>query len=133
MRKAILITGSHRSGSTWVGRMIAQSPNIAYIHEPFNVSRPPGIGICAVNFEYWFTYICTENEVPFYQPIKNTINFSYNLIGAIKQVHSRSELVKIWNQYKQFIRYRLSSVRPLIKDPIALFSAEKIGNYIKAK
>ena len=30
----ILVTGSHRSGSTWVGKMLSVAPHVAYIHEP---------------------------------------------------------------------------------------------------
>ena len=32
----ILVTGSHRSGTTWAGQMLATAPGIGYIHEPFN-------------------------------------------------------------------------------------------------
>src|SRR5882672_1880226 len=58
--RPILVTGAHRSGSTWVGRMIARSPTIRYIHEPFNPDafKP---GICAARFEREFTYVCAEN------------------------------------------------------------------------
>ena len=38
--KHILVTGSHRSGTTWVGRTLAQHPRIKYIHEPFNITHP---------------------------------------------------------------------------------------------
>jgi len=37
--KPILVTGSHRSGTTWVGRTINQHPSIHYIHEPFNLEH----------------------------------------------------------------------------------------------
>jgi len=37
MRKPILVTGSHRSGTTWAGRSLVLAPNTAYIHEPFNI------------------------------------------------------------------------------------------------
>ncbi len=66
-RKPILITGSHRSGSTWVGKIIAEAPSVIYIHEPFNVDFPPGAGVCNVKFEYWFTHITRENETGFYK------------------------------------------------------------------
>ena len=39
--RPILVTGSFRSGSTWVGRMIASHPRIAYVSEPLNERRPP--------------------------------------------------------------------------------------------
>ncbi|MGF1452299.1 MAG: sulfotransferase [Opitutales bacterium] len=33
----ILVTGSHRSGSTWVGQTLAMAPGTTYYNEPFNV------------------------------------------------------------------------------------------------
>ncbi len=30
----ILVTGTHRSGTTWVGKMLAAGPSTAYISEP---------------------------------------------------------------------------------------------------
>ena len=34
----ILVTGTHRSGTTWVGRMLAV-PGVWHLHEPFNPNR----------------------------------------------------------------------------------------------
>src|SRR5690606_21198944 len=34
--RGILVTGSPRSGTTWVGRMLATDPRLTYFHEPFN-------------------------------------------------------------------------------------------------
>ena len=36
----VLVTGAHRSGTTWVGRTIAHHPSVVYVQEPFNVSDP---------------------------------------------------------------------------------------------
>ena len=58
--KPILVTGSHRCGSTWIGKVIATSPSVDYIHEPFNgMCRP---GKCSVKFPHTFTYITDNNE-----------------------------------------------------------------------
>jgi hypothetical protein len=35
-RHPILVTGTPRSGTTWVGKIIATSPSVGYIKEPFN-------------------------------------------------------------------------------------------------
>ena len=32
----VLISGSHRSGTTWVGMILDKAPGTFYIHEPFN-------------------------------------------------------------------------------------------------
>ena len=39
--RPILVTGPHRSGTTWVGRMVCSHPGLAYLSEPFNVRIPP--------------------------------------------------------------------------------------------
>ena len=88
IKRPVLVTGSHRSGSTWVGRMIAEAPGMLYLHEPFNISDPPGPGLCNVGFKYWFTYITRENETDFYQPLKNMLELRYDLAGALKSIKS---------------------------------------------
>jgi len=79
--KPILVTGSHCSGTTWVGRMIAASPSVVYIDEPFNIKHD--VGICGAQFDYWFTYVSDQNEQDYYEHIKKSITFRYNLAGEI--------------------------------------------------
>ena len=45
----ILITGSHRSGTTWVGRTPGGGRRLGYIDEPFSVLHRPGC--CAAQFD----------------------------------------------------------------------------------
>jgi len=85
-KKPILITGSHRSGTTWVGRMLAEAPSVFYIHEPFSVTDPPSRGICNAEFKHWFTYITPENESYYYEAIKNTIKLKSDWMGALKTI-----------------------------------------------
>ena len=129
-RKPILVTGSHRSGSTWVGRMISASPSVGYIHEPFNPTFIPSA--CGAKFVYWYTYITDENESTYYyKHIKDTIEFRYNIntiikniIGGLKVVRSREHAKRVLRAYKSFSTYRSRKATPLVKDPIAFFSAE---------
>jgi hypothetical protein len=122
--KAILVTGSHRSGSTWVGKVISESPSVAYIHEPFNIHAQPSLGVCSAKFDYWFTYISSENESKYYRDFQNVLEWKYNLLPAILQTRSRQELKKVIKEYEQFLKYRNSQTRPLLKDPLAIFSTE---------
>jgi hypothetical protein len=39
MLNDVLVTRSHRSGTTWVGLMLALSPTFEYVYEPFNVDH----------------------------------------------------------------------------------------------
>lgn len=126
-RKPILVTGSHRSGTTYVGRMIAEHPSIAYIHEPFNIQWCHS-GICSAKFPYWFTYITEKNEVVFYEHIKNTIAFRYNISEELKSVRNIKDVALMIRDYHIFTLSRFRKLRPLIKDPIALFSAEWLAS-----
>ena len=123
-KRAILVTGSHRSGSTWVGRMIAEAPGIFYIHEPFSVSDPPGPGICNIEFKRWFTCITHDNDARFYEPLKNMLALRYNLTGALTSVKSMDDLKRVKAEYRQFAAHRRQGSTPLIKDPVAFFSSE---------
>lgn len=131
-KKPILITGSHRSGSTWVGKMIASSPKVHYIHEPFNVDFSPGAGISRSRFKYWYTYISEENEDQYYSALKDTISYSYSTFSALKSLRSPRAINKVIQEYLRFRQNRILKLRPLLKDPIALFSAEWIASRFNA-
>ena len=72
--RPILLTGSHRSGTTWVGKIISASNSVGYIMEPFNISHPRS-GLVGVKFDYWFQYINHENGSLYYEPIKKMLGF----------------------------------------------------------
>ncbi len=120
--RPILITGAHRSGTTWVGRMIDASPLVGYIHEPFNLYQ--SLGVCGARFHYWFPYISDENGSLYYEYIKNTICFRYNLVTEIKAIRNIESIRRVLAEYLSFCKYRICNARPLVKDPIAVFSAE---------
>ena len=37
----VLVTGSHRSGTTWVGQILGLAPGLCYLHEPFKPCWDP--------------------------------------------------------------------------------------------
>jgi hypothetical protein len=122
--KPILVTGSHRSGTTWIGRMLAEAPSLLYIHEPFSVTDAPSRGICDTEFKYWFTYITSENETNFYKPIRNMIHLKYDFAGGLRTYRSKEGLRELRREYLSFLQYRQKRAKALIKDPMAFFSAE---------
>ena len=121
--RPILVTGAHRSGSTWVGRMIAMSPAIRYIHEPFNPDafRP---GICAARFEREFTYVCAENAAAYQDDLKRCLEFRYGFAESLRTVRTAADAVRTARDFGRFAFSRWRKARPLIKDPHAVFSAE---------
>jgi hypothetical protein len=125
MTKPILVTGGHRFGTTWVGRILSASEDLIYIGEPFNVEKSISFGI---NLPYWFTYINNENEKLYYESIKKIIRLQPNLSEELRKSISLNYSQKIIKNYLRFTIARFIGLTPLIKDPIALFSAEWLAN-----
>lgn len=114
----ILITGSHRSGTTWLAKVISASSDVYYIAEPFNISfKHPNNPITK-----WFYYIPAESdELPVYNYVKDHFDFSLRaLMTDLKKIDSPSwaKGIAIREMHKIFRPYKL------MKDPIAVMSAD---------
>lgn len=129
--RPILVTGSHRSGSTWLGQMIGASDAVGYIHEPFNIDRGPGI--CRTRFPYWFTYIRPGTEGAVAEDFSRMLDFRYNYLAQAVSVRSKRQGRVLIRDGGRFLRYRMRHARPLVKDPMALFSAEWIAGTFDAQ
>lgn len=117
----ILVTGSHRSGSTWTGRMISAAPHVGYIDEPFNIGK---IVANSKPFKYWFQFISEENLEDYESVFDRIIHYKYPLANNIVKVRTIRNVARIIRDQGLFILHKLNNDRPLIKDPIAFFSAE---------
>ena len=126
---AILVTGAHRSGTTWVGRMLAADPHLAYISEPLNVLHRPGVMRAKVH--YWYTYLAEENGAAFLPALRETLAFRYHLPAELLSLRSGHDFLRMCRDLGSFTRGRLLHLRPLLKDPFAVFSlpwfAEHVG------
>jgi len=129
MSVPILVTGAHRTGTTWVGKMLAVSPRVAYISEPLNVCHRPGVLRAPVS--KWYTLVCEENEADYLLAFQDMLSFRYGLGHEIRSLRSSKDLLRMGRDYSIFFRGRLLDQRPLIKDPFAVFSApwfsERLG------
>jgi hypothetical protein len=121
--RPILVTGSPRSGTTWVGRILAEAPRIRYIHEPFNISAPPCR--CGVKLDSWFYYATAEDFAlrRHLQHLLSSPTHPINLLNALEAALSRHRRKEGLKKLKT-IATSLTKTRPLVKDPLALFSAE---------
>jgi len=118
----ILVTGSHRSGSTWTGLMLAAAPGVGYIHEPFN--KEIRINVNSKPFEHQFQYLCEKNAENYKEVLHRIIQYKYPLAGNITRITTLKDFTNIIRDQGIFLKHRLKNLRPLIKDPHALFSAE---------
>ena len=120
MHRPILVTGAHRSGTTWVGRMLSAGPGITYISEPLNVHHRPGILDAPVN--HWYQYICKDNESQFLAAFQGLIQFHYDPAKELTSLRSLKDAARMVRDWSEFSRGRAQKNRPLIKDPFAVFS-----------
>jgi hypothetical protein len=120
-QRPILVTGAPRSGTTWVGRMLAVAPRVGYLHEPFNPTTDAGIS--GRPFDHFFTYVTPETEARYAPHLERSLRFSYDLRRQLRTVRSVRAAGRTAVDLVTFTRLRMSRARPLVKDPIAVFSA----------
>jgi len=107
----IVITGAHRSGTTWVGKIITGDPSIHYVHEPFNIDYKPNL----IKPDFWFQYLTPKNEEMLYEHMKKLV--TPGLMPVTRKGIRR--IPDFFFPPRQ---------RVLIKDPIAVFSAQWLAS-----
>jgi Sulfotransferase family len=118
--KTILVTGAHRTGTTWIGKMLAADPSTAYISEPLNALHRPGV--MSTRVTAWYPYICEENEAGYLESFDELINFHYHFMDEVRALRSPRDALRMARDSGIFFRARLFRQRPLLKDPFAVFS-----------
>ena len=121
--RPILVTGAHRSGTTWVGRVLAAADTpVGYIWEPFNPRHRPGT--FPIRFPHYFHYLCAENGASCAGPIADMLAFRYRPGAELASLRSARDAGRMGRDWWRFARSRRRGAAPLVKDPIALFSSE---------
>ena len=118
----VLVTGSHRSGSTWVGRLLASAEGLHYVQEPFNI----------VDHHHWFErqppqqflYLTDENAAEWVRPMERVLELRYPLVAHVRAKRQVVPLRRALRVTVDARRARRRGERALMKDPIALFSVE---------
>jgi len=120
-KQPILVTGAHRTGTTWVGKMLAASDEAVYVSEPLNVLHRPGVMRAPV--DRWYLYINEENEDDYLPALLETLEFRYHLWLEIGALRSLKDLLRMVRDLGRALEGRLRNARPVLKDPFAVFSA----------
>ena len=120
IEKPILVTGAHRSGTTWVGRMLAADADTAYISEPLNVLHRPGV--FGARVRHWYTYITDGNESEYLPAFRKLLNFEYQFWPEIRSIRSRKDFLRMGRDFRAFFIGGMHGQRVLLKDPFAVFS-----------
>jgi hypothetical protein len=116
--RLIVVTGTHRCGSTWVGKMIASHPKVKYYSEPFNPEQAGGPA------RGYFHYVTDAEDDQYRTYLRPFLRLYSSLSDPDQGVNPISRLWKRACGTLKSCAGRWLGVRPLFKDPMALLSAE---------
>jgi hypothetical protein len=106
--------------------MLALSPGVAYVHEPFNPRTRAGLS--PAPFDRYFTVVTKENEERYRPGLERTLAFRYAVGAQLRSQRGPRDLVRAARDFARSVPPRLTGARPLVKDPIALLSAEWLAD-----
>ena len=127
----ILVTGAHRSGTTWVGKMLAADTLTAYISEPLNVWHRPGV--LRARVPHWYQYITEESEEEYFAAFQELLEFDYHLWDEIRSLRSLKDFLRMGRDLSIFSNGLMLGQRALIKDPFAVFSIPWFAKRLNCK
>lgn len=120
----ILVTGTHRSGTTWLGRMLDLSPTTHYVHEPF----------APMNHRSWlskrpaerFLHQSPSRPSRFDRDLDRIVALRPPALTLLRRSRGPRDVVRAVEQVVMARRARARDRRAIIKDPFALLLAEWI-------
>lgn len=123
-RAPILVTGTHRSGTTWMGRMLDLSPTTHYVHEPF----------APMNHRSWLSERPVERYLhqsphrpsPFDRDLERIVALRPPALALLRRSRGPRDVLRAIEQVVTARRARMRDGRAIIKDPFALLLAEWI-------
>lgn len=118
--KPLLVTGSHRSGSTWIGKIIERSDEFIYLEEPTSLNNIPG---SIEHIQYWFQYIRNKDM----DIIKDLSTLNRNVLSQNKRALFKDPLA--FFSIDTFINTLDADVLISVRHPAAFVSSLKRLNW----
>jgi hypothetical protein len=120
----VLVTGMHRSGTSWLGEILSAGGDLTNIGEPLNVLNRQTIFPRRVT--YWYTHITGVNEREYLPYYRDAAMFKIHPLNDIRRMRfgSPRDPYRIAHRWASFVLGRLQGRRLLIKDPFAVFSID---------
>lgn len=95
---------------------------MGYIWEPFNPRHRPGT--FPIRFPHYYHYVCAENAAECTAPLADMLAFRYRPAAELHSLRTPRDAARMGRDWWRFGRSGRRGATPLVKDPIALFSAE---------
>ena len=135
MKTPILLTGMHRSGGSWVAKMIEGGGGVVHVNEPFNRRHPPGLtpGILHVPPPLAYQHVGPHNEAEHLDGFRNMCDLRYDLLAELRTNHGLYDLAKTAKYLTAFTYGRARGMRTLIDDPYMVFAAEWLADRLDCR
>jgi hypothetical protein len=132
-RSPVLVTGMHRSGTSWLGHILCAGNDFINIGEPLNASNRQTIFPRRVT--YWYTYINEANELLYLSYYHDAMMFRLHPGNDIRRMRfgSPRDPFRLARRWGSFLLGKLQNRRLLIKDPFAVFSLDWFSNRLGCK
>ncbi|MEM8709373.1 MAG: sulfotransferase [Planctomycetota bacterium] len=130
--RPILVTGAYRSGTTITGQMLATSPELVYVQEPFNPFYFD-VGVSSMRFERLFEHVTLENGRALEESMRRLCALEPNTAEALAEADSEESRAAAQARDEAWGAARAAGHRALLKDPIAFFAAPWISDVTGAQ
>jgi glycosyltransferase involved in cell wall biosynthesis len=127
----VLVTGVHRSSTTWVGKMLTANKQYTYVSEPLNVLHRKGV--MRTPTHKWYTYISEENEQQYLSAFYETMSLQYHLWQELGTLRNPKDVGRMLRDWTNFSYGRRLKHQVLLKDPFAVFSARWFASRLGCK
>ncbi|MHA2504692.1 MAG: hypothetical protein ACXAE3_17705, partial [Candidatus Kariarchaeaceae archaeon] len=118
----ILVTGSPRSGTSWIGKMISLSSQIGYLPETYNVLIMENLPGEPLPNQFGIQADLESNLVE--EDFTKIIQFRYSFRDLITRNKSFPNLINSIITHFRFRSFRRKNLVPLLKDPYMIFSTD---------
>nr|WP_137677112.1 sulfotransferase domain-containing protein [Parerythrobacter lutipelagi] len=126
-RSSVVVTGTHYSMTTLVGRILGASPDFHLVHEPTNAS--PTLSYDSIRPDGWYRfYDGAEYEElrGFLIRIMRGEGIAGSAARRISEARTSKECLQVARYLQRKLPMRLSRKRAVFKDPFLLFSARNL-------
>ena len=113
----VLVTGMARSGTTWVGKMLA-SGDARYIGEPLNVDYP---GVFGLGVHHWYEDVAARDAV-FQRRLRFWCCGGFDALDQLKSVQRPADVLRVGKRYVEHLHRLLGATGVVVKDPYAVLS-----------
>lgn len=135
LQRSIIVTGTHYSMTTLVGRLLATAPEFHILHEPTNAE--PTLSYRSIHPPNWYEFY-TGNRVDalveFLEAAIAGSGFLGDIIGRATRVRSPQQVLQVARYCQRTLPLMLNPKPAILKDPFLIFSAaalqEKFGTHV---